>query len=56
VATFVCRCFVYLAGMVELIYARSRVAIMAIKTGAERSTKPWEIQRKSKGNPWKYGF
>lgn len=33
VATFVCRCFVYLAGMVELIYARSRVAIMAIKTG-----------------------
>lgn len=32
-ATFVCRCFVYLAGMVELIYTRSRVAIMAIRTG-----------------------
>ena len=33
VATFVCRCFVYMAGMVELIYTRSRVAIKAIKTG-----------------------
>ncbi|CAJ1401665.1 unnamed protein product [Effrenium voratum] len=32
-STFLCRCFVYFAGMLELVYTRGKVACKAIKTG-----------------------